>query len=46
MFKDEESVKFNTSDLEAKHLVANTIKVSDVKVDDYVAIFVVGGVGT
>jgi putative intracellular protease/amidase len=43
-FKDEESVKFFQGDEEAKKLVTETKKIKDVKAEDYVAIFVVGGV--
>ncbi|WWC58119.1 uncharacterized protein I303_100654 [Kwoniella dejecticola CBS 10117] len=44
MFTDEESVRF-LSDPKAQELVKNTKKIGDVKADDYVAIFVVGGHG-
>ncbi|WWD22509.1 hypothetical protein CI109_107002 [Kwoniella shandongensis] len=44
MFKDDESVKF-LSDPKAQELVKNTKKISEVKADDYDAIFVVGGHG-
>ncbi|KAK8845558.1 hypothetical protein IAR55_006273 [Kwoniella newhampshirensis] len=44
MFKDEESVKF-LSDPKAQELVKNTKKLSEVKAEDYAAIFVVGGHG-
>ncbi|WVF65907.1 hypothetical protein IAT40_000645 [Kwoniella sp. CBS 6097] len=44
MFKDEESVKF-LSDPQAQKLVKNTKKISEVKAEDYAAIFVVGGHG-
>ena len=43
-YRDEESVKF-LSDPEMKRLFTDTKKIKDVKVEDYVAIFVVGGVG-
>jgi putative intracellular protease/amidase len=44
-FTDDESVHFNTSDPEAKELVSNTKKISQVKASDYAAVFVVGGHG-
>jgi putative intracellular protease/amidase len=45
MFKDDESVKFMTSDAEAKKLWSETKKLSEVKAEDYAAIFVIGGHG-
>jgi putative intracellular protease/amidase len=43
-FKDEQSVTF-LNDSKTKYLVKNTHKLSNIKEEDYVAIFVVGGVG-
>ena len=42
-FKDEQSTSF-LNDSKTKELVENTKKLSQVKADDYKAIFVVGGV--
>jgi putative intracellular protease/amidase len=42
-FKDDESVSF-LKDPQAQKLVNETLKITDVKASDYVAIFVVGGV--
>jgi len=42
-FKDDESVSF-LNDAETQKLVNETLKISDVKASDYVAVFVVGGV--
>ncbi|WRT63840.1 uncharacterized protein IL334_000765 [Kwoniella shivajii] len=44
MFTDDESVKF-LNDPKAQELVKNTKKITDVKAEDYAAIFVVGGHG-
>jgi len=42
---DEESVRFNTADPEAKRLVTETKRIKDLNADDYVALHVVGGHG-
>lgn len=44
-FKDEESVRFYNDDAEAKKLFTETKKISEVKAEDYAAIFVIGGHG-
>lgn len=44
MFTDDDSQRF-LKDKDAIELVQNTKKISEIKADDYAAIFVVGGVG-